>query len=176
LCGCVATVRGGRSVQSGWSCTRAWLALQGYGAALGVVQRHDGDGDGAGQGGRACGLSGQRRVQFWGLRPRVVGFSQCGADGPSTRGGSARSGCFGCAGSRRCTMRRPEATRRRRWRWSRRARTCTARPTTGTVSRGCILVSLCCRSAGRTVCPLGGGAAGVPASAVQEDGTAHCGI
>jgi hypothetical protein len=54
-----------------------------------------------------------------------------------------------CAGIQRCTMRRGTATRRRRWRWSRRARTCTARTTTGTVQpSGCIVVSLGRRQCG----------------------------
>ncbi len=61
---------------------------------------------------------------------------KCGADGTSTPDGAARRACFGCAGIRRCTMHRRTATRRRRWRWSRRARTCTAKPSTGAVSRG----------------------------------------
>jgi hypothetical protein len=65
-----------------------------------------------------------------------VVLPQCGADGPSIRMWSGRSGCFGCAGERRCTRRRSKATRRRRWRWSRRARTCTARATKGTAARG----------------------------------------
>jgi hypothetical protein len=128
----------------------AGLAVQEHGAARCVVQRPHGDGDGAGQGGRRRALQGHRRVQFLGLHPRVVGMSQCGADGPSTRRcGAAGSRCVRCAGGRRCTMRRTTATRRRRWRWSRRARTCAATTTTGTVQpSGCILVSLVCRSAG----------------------------
>ncbi len=64
-----------------------------------------------------------------------MGCDSTGADGPSTRVWSCRSGCFGCAGGRRCTMRRRTATRRRRWRWSSWARTCTARATTGAVPR-----------------------------------------
>jgi hypothetical protein len=53
-------------------------------------------------------------------------------------------------------MRRRTATRRRRWRWSRRARTCTARPKLGTVPRGCILGSVGFPTvSGRTVRPLG---------------------
>jgi hypothetical protein len=83
------------------------------------------------------------------VHPRVVGSPQWGAAGPATRVWSCRSGCFGCAGRRRCTWRRITATRRRRWRWSRRARTCTLRATTGTVQPSdCLLVSLVCHSAG----------------------------
>jgi hypothetical protein len=62
-----------------------------------------------------------------------LGCHSAGADGPATRVWGCRSGRFCCAGGRRCTRRRRTATRRRRWRCSRPARTCTARPTTGTV-------------------------------------------
>ena len=72
---------------------------------------------------------------------------------------------IGFAAAQRCTLRRRTATRRRRWRWSRRARTCAARPTTGTIP-GCIvgqsLVSFLpdgaarpkVHSVGRAVCVL----------------------
>jgi hypothetical protein len=73
-----------------------------------------------------------------------LGRHGAGADGPSNRVCSRRSGWFGCAGGRRCTGRRRTATRRRRWRWWRRAWTFTPRTTTGTVQRsGCILASSC---------------------------------
>jgi hypothetical protein len=149
---------------------------------------------------------------------------------------------FGYAGIRRCTGRRTMATRRRRWHWSRRARTCTARTTSGTVlgldscvvglphyrggrsvhlgwscgsaylamqesgaapgvaqwphgdgdgtgqgGRGralqgqrrvrfsvWILVSVVCRSAGRTVRPLGAELLVLPVLAVQGYGAARC--
>jgi hypothetical protein len=56
-----------------------------------------------------------------------------GEDDPSTPGWGCKGGCFGCAGGRYCTMRRRTATRKRRWRLSGPARTCTARKTMGTV-------------------------------------------
>jgi hypothetical protein len=91
-------------------------------------------------------------VRFSRLQPHV--FLVCHGVGRTVRP-LGRSCRFGCAALRRCTMRLTSATRRRRWRWSRRARTCTARTRTGAVARGCILVSLGCHSAGRTVRPLG---------------------
>ncbi len=80
---------------------------------------------------------------------------RAGADGPSTRGRAAGVAVFGCADRQRCTWRRIWAARRRRWRWSRRARTCNARTTTGMVldtGSSCRLFSYI---AGRTVRPLG---------------------
>ena len=44
--------------------------------------------------------------------------------------GAARS-CACCAGGPRCTLRQHKAIPRRRWRWPRRARTCSARTTAG---------------------------------------------
>ncbi len=69
----------------------------------------------------------------WGRMLVSLGCHSAGEDDPSTWVWSCRSGCFGYAGGRCCTMRRRTATRRRRWRWSGRARTCTAGRTTGTV-------------------------------------------
>ena len=45
--------------------------------------------------------------------------------------------CRGCAVGRHCTSGRKTATQRRHWRWSRRARTCSAKPTMGTVQGSC---------------------------------------
>jgi hypothetical protein len=102
------------------------LAVQEDGAAPCVEEGPHGDGAGAGQGGRGLGRHGQRRVRFSAcIRVSLVCHSARPA-GPSTRSGwSFRSGRLGCAGGRRCTGRRGPATRRRRWRWPRRARTCT---------------------------------------------------
>jgi hypothetical protein len=63
--GWVATVRGGRSVHSGVGLQECLLLfMQEHGAALGVAERPDGDGVGAGEGGRGCARQGQRRVRF----------------------------------------------------------------------------------------------------------------
>ncbi len=69
-----------------------------------------------------CGSSGLHRDYVRGGRSVHLGWS-------------CRRACFGCAGSRRCTLRRLTATRRRRWRWSRRARTWAPGPAAGTGSR-----------------------------------------
>jgi hypothetical protein len=64
------------------------------------------------------------------------------------------------------------ATRRRRWRWSRRASTCCVKMWTGMVLAAASSGRWVATVRGRTVRPLGGGAAGVPVLAVQVDGAA----
>jgi hypothetical protein len=61
----------------------------------------------------------------------------------------------GCAVGRRCTMRRTSATRRRRWRWSRRARTtCAARTAPGMGPRAASSCRCCVTCAGWMVLPV----------------------
>ncbi len=61
----------------------------------------------------------------------------------------------GCAGRRRCSLRWIMATRRRRWRSSRRAQTCTARTPAGTVFGAASSCGCVAHKARRTVRPLG---------------------
>jgi hypothetical protein len=126
----------GRTIfHSGRSGRSACWAVQVDGAALGVEGRPNRDGEGAGQGGCGRVLQGHRRVRFLEAASSGRWFATV-RGGRSVRfGWSCRSSCLGCAGRRRCTGRRSSATRRRRWHWPRRARTCTARPTMGTVIR-----------------------------------------
>jgi hypothetical protein len=63
--------RGGRSIHSGRCCGSALLAVQVDSAALCVVERPPRDGAGAGEGGRRRALQDQRRVRFLGLHPLV---------------------------------------------------------------------------------------------------------
>jgi hypothetical protein len=111
---CSQQCRGGRSVHSGRIGRSACLAVQQYGAALGVVGRQDGDGDGAGQGGRGRALQDQRRVRLSGC---ILMWMLYYSAGRTVRPlGADRQECmFGCAARLRCTGRRATATQRRRW-------------------------------------------------------------
>ncbi len=127
---CILVSSDGHSAGRTVCCKSARLATQADGAALRVAGRPHRDGNGTCRGGRGRALQGQSRVRSSGcLHPRVVGSPQC-RGGRSVHSGCSctsacrsRSACFGCAGGRRCSWRRTSATRRRRWRWSRRART-----------------------------------------------------
>ncbi len=134
-CRSFVRVRSGRCVLRVGAAGVAVLAVQPDCNALGVEAGPHGDDDGTGQGGRGRALQGQGRVRF------LDAASWCrllaAVSGRTVRPlGADRQECmFGYAAIRRCTWRRWTAARRRRWRWSRRARTCAARPTTGTVAR-----------------------------------------
>jgi hypothetical protein len=140
----------------------AGSAVQQYGAALCVAQRPHGDGDGAGQGGRGRALQGERRVRFSGcivgsstrleLQERLVRLCSNTALHLALRyGHTVTAMALVKAGADvRCKDKYGYGSRAAsscRW---------------GVTVRG------------RTVRPLGGGAAGVAVWAVQEDGAARC--
>jgi hypothetical protein len=97
----VVTVRGGRSVHSGWSGRSACLALQMHGAAFGVVEGPHGDGDGAGHGRRGRALQDQRtvhgRVRFLALHPCVAWCATVSGRSVRPLGVELQECLFGCA-------------------------------------------------------------------------------
>jgi hypothetical protein len=146
---------------SAWGGAEGGLAsaVQVDGAALCVAERPHGDGAGAAEGGRGRARQGQQRVRSSGC---ILVSLVCHSAGRTFRplGVELQEWLvglclFGRAGGRRCTGRRRMATRRRRWRWPRRARTCTARTAPGTVPRAASSCRWVATVSGRTVRPLG---------------------